>query len=198
MAEEDRAAAAYIASRRINLGDLELYEPKLCRILPRAEAYAFPRWWPSSWASMYRWAVLAYEPNGEVGSIHARAVKDAGDGPKTRWPKDAAARGLLFANHRALAVLRGQATDAEAVLVTEGLSDTVIAATFYASERRRFAILGVTSGAAEAFAAVKWPKGLRCIVATDSDNAGEKYANEIRHALPGSVKVERMRWRVNE
>ncbi len=188
----DAAAAAYVAGRGVSLGDLALFEPALCRILPSAGS--FPSWWPASWAARWRWAVLAYEPNGEIGSIHARAVVDGGDGePKTRWPKGAAAGGLLFANGRGLALLRGEASGAESVLVTEGLSDTVRAAVHFAQTGRRIAVLGVTSGAAAAFRAVQWPAGVPCLVATDADAAGEKYAREINEALPPSVKVGRVR-----
>jgi len=190
-AAEDRAAVAYIASRGINLGDLELYEPELCRVLPRAESYAFPKWWPNRWANVYRWSVLAYEPNGEVGSIHARAIGDAD--PRTRWPQGVAAGRLLFANRRGLTVLCGEATDATAVLITEGLSDTVAAAVRHARRGDRFAILGMTEGASSAFNAIRWPVGLECIVATDDDAKGDAYERKVRTALPASVRMTRVR-----
>lgn len=189
----DALTASYVAGRGINVGDLELFEPELCRVLPAPGAYAFPKWWPAAWANVWRWAVLAYEPNGDVGSIHARAVVDPGDGPRTRWPYKMGAAGMFFANARGVALLRGERSDAEAVLVTEGLSDTVSASVFYAADGRRFAVLGVTSGAAEQFKAIRWPMGLECLVATDADKEGDRYAVKVREALPRSVVVKRLR-----
>ena len=187
----DASAAAYIASRGINLGDLALFEPDLCRILPAPGTYPFPAWWLRKWTQLWRWAVLAYEPDGTPASIQARRIDGSND-EKTHWPFGPNSRGLLFANARGLALLRGVPGDTEAVLVTEGLSDTVIASTFYPVEGRRFAVLGVVQGGAQAFATVRWPEGLECRVATDPDKDGEKYAREVRAALPRSVVVKRI------
>lgn len=188
----DREAARYIASRGVNLGDLALFEPEMCRILPRADQYAFPAWWPSAWAATWRWAVRAFEPDGTPASIHGRAVAETGDQPKTRWPWKASSTGLLFANARGVAFLRG-GFDAGAVFITEGLTDTVMAAVFFGVEGRRFAVLGVTSGAAKALVAVRWPTGIECLVATDMDEQGEKYAREVREAVPPEITVKRVR-----
>lgn len=186
---EDREAAAYVAGRGLNLGDLALWEPDLCRILPGSDTFAFPTWWPEAWASCWRWAVLAYEPNGEVGSIHARAIGDAK--PKTRWPKGCAAGGLMFANARGAAFLRGDASAVDSMQVVEGLSDFVSASLWVHRTGRCRAVLGVTSGAAKALEHVRWPEHVTCYVGTDNDKDGDRYAAEVRAALSARVTVKR-------
>lgn len=192
-----REAAAYVASRHVNLGDLDLFEPELCRILPAPGAYAFPAWWPSRWAALWRWAVLAYEPDGTVGSIHARAVGASGEAPKTRWPKGCDAGGLLFADSRGVALLRGQVADVDSVTVTEGLTDFVAASLWaHRTGLNRRAVLGIASGGARAFERVRWPEGMTFYVATDPDKQGERYAAKVRAGLPAQAKVRR--WRFSE
>lgn len=193
--KSDREAARYIASRGINLGDLALFEPEMCRILPRADQHAFPAWWPAwrpKWR-LHRWAVRAYETDGTAASIHARAVVRELPDPTKRWPEGVGSGGLLFANRRGAALLRGEAGDTAAVFIAEGLTDTVSASIFWAVEARRFAVLGYVSGSKSALAGVRWPVGLDVFVATDADSKGDDYACEVRAALPAEVVMKRVR-----
>jgi len=77
----------------------------VARVLPDPKGYRWPTWWPGwrdTWAP-YRLTVRAYEPDGTLAGLHARAVlpledmrpldltRTKSDGteepsPKTRWP----------------------------------------------------------------------------------------------------------------
>lgn len=162
----------------------------LARALPLD--LSLPSWWPAAWAATWRLVVPAFEADGRIASIHARAIDPAAT-PKTLWPKDHEAGGLLFADPRGAALLRGETQELTGVLVTEGLTKTMAAALWAHQHGKPLAALGFTSGGARAFAEMRWPAGLPCYIATDSDTAGEKYAAEVREALPRSVRCLRLR-----
>lgn len=184
----------YLAAR--NLPSYALSSLDMVRILP-AE-YPWPAWW--LWGNHRRWtvAVLGYEADGTPASLHARAVDFPGwplpeGAPKTIWPKGYESRGLLFADRRGLALLRGEGEPLAGVLLAEGLTDTLALALYAARKSEAFAVLGLAAGGASALARVVWPEGLTAFVCTDSDEAGERYADEAAAALPASVSVLRVR-----
>lgn len=189
-AEWTGEARCYLASRRLDVSTLERLD--VARLLPPATRCAFPAWWPSSWAQTWRLVAPAYEPNGDLASLHARAVGDAD--PKTRWPAKCAASGLLFADARGLALLRGDRLELEGALVAEGLTDFWAWCLWAYFQAKRFAVFGVAAGGARAFAQVRWPSGLPCYVAMDNDRTGDKYAQQVREALPATVEVRRVRF----
>ena len=162
---------------------------KVVRALPLE--HDFPAWWPATWAQSWRLAVLAFEADGRIGSIHARAIDE--QTPKTRWPRNCEASGLFFATLLGRALLRAQKPHVEGVVLVEGLTDFIAAA--LAMEGRPWAVLGATSGSFPALAKLAWPEGVRAVVATDQDPAGERYFREIRAALP---HVDVRRWRPPE
>lgn len=188
----DLAASGFLAQRRFF--PLHVAGLDVARLLPLPEAFPYPAWWPARWVRTWRLAVPAYEPNGTLASLHARAVAPvSGDDPKTRWPKDCDAGGLLMADAAGLALLRGEST-AEAAIVAEGLTDLIAFSLWSTRTGRGWPVLAVTSGGARAFADVRWPAGAVCYVATDNDAQGDKYAAEVRAALPAAVKVRRVRF----
>jgi len=156
----------------------------------------WPSWWRPSW-SAYSLIAPAFEPNGQLASIHGRAAADVGDDPKTRWPAGHTAGGLLFADVAGRAVLKGTPMLLlHGVLIVEGMTDT-IAASIWAARRvcrrgERVAVLGITSGATAALASVDF-RGRPVYVATDPDGAGERYAEEIAKSLPAGVRLKRVR-----
>jgi len=164
----------------------------IARVLPRT--FAWPSWWPSSWASTYRVAVLGYEPDGTPASIHARAVQAVDPDQRQRWPRGCSAKGLLLADCRGVDVLRGAPPrDLGGIAICEGLTDTVTMALAFADAGKQWAVLGVTSTTGtDALARVQWP-AVPVVVATDPDPAGDRYAQEIRVALPSSLDVRRWR-----
>jgi hypothetical protein len=199
LTESDLAAAWMLARRRWYAPALAALD--LVRLLPLpSEFSAWPSWWPSTWADCWRLAALAYEPDGTPASIHARAVyPDAS--PKDRWPlggeRYSVARGLFFADAGALSVLRGAPPrDLEAIVLCEGITDWIATSLAVADEGAPMAVLGGASGSWPALARVKWPQGCPAIVAVDADAAGEKYAAQIRAALPRTVEIRR--WRADD
>ena len=151
--------------------------------------------------------VKAYDARGEWRSVHGRALrKDAH--VKNKWPKNKSAAGLFFADDPGLAVLQGKRKRKRRpgiIMVTEGLTDTVSEAARSARRRREgrdpiswargwdHAVIGINSGSVKHLTAVAWPiENVRYIIATDHDEAGSKYADQIRAALPAGAQVMRL------
>lgn len=189
------AAWALLRAKGSEPGDVAAFD--LARLLPPPGAFPHPRWWPESWATEWCIAVPAYEPDGTLASIHARAAHADAE-PKTRWPLGCGAAGLLFAGEHGRAFLRGDEElrrELSGVLIVEGLTDFLRASLWALEMRSRstcLAVLGVAAGGAQAFAHVRWPAGLPCIVATDADRAGDTYAAAVQSALQSKALVERM------
>ena len=188
----DMALAVFLSRRRLWAPTVASLD--LARALP--EDYAWPGWWPRSWAQTWRLVVPAYEVDGTLAAIHARAVTPDAE-PRQRWPYCSpfgySCAGLLLADPRGRALLRGEATDLQGVVVCEGVTDMIAAACELANAGRPLAVLSVTSGSASALARVPWPKGLPVTIATDPDKAGDGYAEKLRAAIPIAVDVRRWR-----
>lgn len=193
---ESTRADAFLARRQLPRPELGALD--VARVLPRGAEHRFPGWWPASWASTWALAVQAFEPDGSPASIHARAIRDVGDGPKTRWPKDHQAKGLLFADATGRALLGGESIERlRAVLLLEGLTDFLRGCLWAArrmTQGERFAVLGIAAGGVSALAAVRWPAGSTLLIATDHDKAGEEYAEKILAAVGDRVIACRLRW----
>lgn len=141
----------------------------------------WPHWWP--WGSA-PWAVVvpAVDGDGVVRSLHARSIV-ADTCPKTRWPRDRRATGLLFADpDRARPMLRGDAVTVRGIVIAEGITDYIAACTA-AQGLEGIGVLGATSGGFAALADAL-PLGVPCWIATDADGAGERYATELRQRGP--------------
>jgi hypothetical protein len=150
-------------------------------------------WFP--WSNLPYGHVLCFDEKGRVVSLHARALvsdEELDGRPKTRFPKGYSASGLLLADKSGVSFLRGGNTPA--VVFTEGLTSTVAASSFLRrSGRWNWAVIGVTSGSASAVKAIKYPPLISAYVWTDVDNAGEKYAERIREAVPAHVNLMRVK-----
>jgi hypothetical protein len=190
--EDDMNVCRFFARRR-------LWPPTIaalgcCRVLP-LEFPPLP-WWPASWARAWRLAVLAFESDGTPAALHARAVTDAT--PKSRWPYGGRDRAyafsrLLFADAGGQALLRGERPPrCEAVVLVEGITDFLAAAAAFLESGAPYAVLGATAGGFGALSDVRLPPDLPVVIATDHDGAGERYATEIRGALP-RAKIHRWR-----
>ncbi len=163
----------------------------LVRVTPLPDTFLWPTWWPKAWTNAYRVVMRAYSPRGEFVSIHGRSVVPDLT-PKSRWPKGYAA-GHLFADARGVALLRGDAGDTSKAIIVEGMTDLIALTLAVFDAKRTDAILGITSGSTKALGLVKWPPGIPVVILTDQDEAGEKYATEIRAAIPRGVDVRRAR-----
>ena len=186
----------------------------LARWSPPTGQRRAPRWWGARWPETHRLVVRAWEADGTLGSLHARAIVDlppngTRKAPKTRWPRhpdyprasyDAAE--LLFACPLGQRLLRGESVpNLAAVLVCEGLTDWLAsAAVFHESmewmdrdtggDYPRIAVFGAAAGGFNALRKVRWPEGdYEVWCGTDLDVAGTRYALQIAEAVaPRPIK----------
>lgn len=188
----DSDAGRYLSARGFDVARLPWLE-----LVREAPPYAAPLdWWPSAW--LRRWPLMfpAYDAKGELVSLHGRAL--ANIEPKTRWPYRCSASGLLFADIMGVTFLRqcsrGASVDGlDAVVVAEGATDTLKLSEVVDGGECAFAVLGYVAGSKQAFAGIDWPVHAPCLVATDDDAAGDRYAAEVRRALHWRTSVFRVR-----
>lgn len=182
----DLAVSEFIAHRG--------YDPEVlsalgvCRVLPEPERFPWPSWWPREWAHRWRLAVPAFEVDGAVGSLQARSCVIGKSTPKTLWPKGYDAGRLFMANRSGLRMLRRRANPmTQGVLITEGLTSFLSAASADHVEGLQLAILSGTSGSFRALSDVFIPTHLKVYVGCDlgdKDATGDKYFSKIVEALP--------------
>jgi ribosomal protein L37AE/L43A len=161
----------FMAARRL------VPSPDLARFTPPT-ADGWPEWWPPGRAKVWRLVTRGWAPtDGGMAAVnlHGRAVVDPpefdGRKIKTLWAKGLSSEGVVMWNLR-------DVSDARLVLVTEGLTDW-LAASCWADERPGVVVFGMTSGGAAAFARIHIPTTADLIIATDDDDAGDKYASDI-------------------
>ena len=187
--EPEGAVAAFLRGRGYPPGEVAALG--VVRLLPLR--YPWPAWWPYPPAT-WRLVVRAHEADGELASLHARAVVDGAAG-KTRWPRGYQAGELLLADQEGLLLLRGEGRPDTRVLVVEGLTGLVWATLMLRRIGLDLPVLAGTAGSWPALARVSWPQGAVVFAATDDDDTGERYAAEIRRAVPRNIPVRR--WRFN-
>ena len=156
--------------------------------------------------------VKGYDAAGEWRSIHGRAL-DPRQGTKTLWPKGYHSKGLFFADKAGLEILQGKTgrgDNRRVIILTEGLTDSVNLACWYARRQEegrpiiktlpgaKIAVIGIHNGSSRHFGAVRWPKRAKYIIATDQDDAGDRYAKDIIEALPRSAQWSRATPRMDE
>lgn len=110
---------------------------------------------------------------------------------KTLWPAGHSAERLLFADAGGVAVMRGEPSAPRLTLVVEGVTDLLRAA--MVAPLVPCAVIGFTSGGAEALGDVAWRQDAVIAVATDSDKAGDAYAEKAADAV-APRRVVRVRW----
>jgi len=171
----------------------ELDELGIVRMLPLR--HQFPPWWPYP-PHKWRLVVRAFEATaGELASLHARAVVDVNH--KTMWPKGYQAGGLFMPNQEGLQLLRGEEVLDTRVLVVEGLTGLLWTSLVLQRKGLHVPVLAGTEGSWRALSRVQWPSGTVVFAATDDDDddgKGDKYAAEIRRAVPRNIPVRRWRW----
>jgi len=185
---EDDQVAAFLRGRGYDPDLVD--ELRIARATPRS--HDWPSWWPATWSRTWRLVTRAWEPNGRLASLHARAVVPTDRG-KTRWPKGCSAASLLFVDQHGLDLLRRRGQPGGRVIVGEGLTGLVNAALLCADEDPPIPILNATSGGFPALREVSWPSGSSVYVYTDDDDPGERYADQARTAIPAYVPVRRVR-----
>jgi hypothetical protein len=194
-------------------------------VADRGLAFALPdgvtlpgwaRWRGRPWDALgHRLIVPLVDATGNVRSVLARRVEE-GESPKTLFPAGHVRPGLLMACPLARLVLSAGAlpewwaADAPRlrVNVTEGDSDFLTAAVGPAKGVRwgdadlyAPATLGIESGSWTSELAARLPVGTHVVIATDNDDAGDRYAATIASALAPLVCSGRLRlgrWRARQ
>jgi hypothetical protein len=183
----DMDVAKFLSERRWSPMDLAALD--LARLTPHPDTYTWPDWWPKGRAGLWRLVVRAYTPEGIPASLHGRAIKpvpkkDNGKDkfPKVLWPKDKSASGLVMADAQGLQMLRREDRP-RVILVCEGITDMISASLYKGRFGKKVAILSCTSGAFRGLSRVYWPRWVPTYAASDGDDKGDKYADEITTAL---------------
>ena len=173
---DDAQVSEYLRSRAI--------PPAIVQHLDLARATPNPPiptpFWPRGRFNTYRLITRGYSSAG-LANLHARAVvtppvltdKDTGEKVQLAaklWAKGIPSAGVVMWN-------RVRPSAAARVIVTEGLTDFLTAATQVPDA----AVYGATSGS---FAAFRLPH-VPIYDATDPDAAGDAYAQTLRRTLPG-------------
>ncbi len=186
---EDDEVAAYLTGRAVDpelvaADGLALAIPAGSRLLGRTWGYK-----GRSWAETgHRLLLPVRDVLGDVRSVRAWRVTD-GESPKRLPPAGYKASGLVLASPMAVAILSGR-RPAERVLIVEGESDFLVAATWRLS--RPTAVIGVQSGSWTPAFGARFRPGTEVLIWTDRDRAGDGYADEITRSLaPRGCRIGR-------
>jgi hypothetical protein len=183
--DEDRAAWLYLAER----GLAAAYCHKGVGVLHEAMEADLPAA-VRSWARRgYRVVVPLFDQRGELVSVQARHI--AGRNPKTIFPCGPLPDGAVFANRAGVALLRGEWSGERAVIVGEGLTDSL--ALSLSTELPVLCVPGV-GGAPRIFGL--WCFDLDVALALDCDPASEQKIPEASRAAfaAGAARVLRVTW----
>jgi hypothetical protein len=190
----DAEAVAWFASRGLDVGAVE--DRCHVRVLPKG--IVAPRW-AASWASRgYRLLLPLYDEHGVFRSLRARAIV-LGAKPKALAPTGHEVCGLALACPFARTILRtatmpdwwpeGLPLD---VIVTEGEPDFMTWRSLFSdADETAPAVLGVVAGSWSDALGKRIPPGVRVVIRTHADAAGDIYAARIASALPDGVEILR-------
>jgi hypothetical protein len=177
----DPEAQKYLRGRGYSLEVLGTMD--VCRILPRPNSHAWPKWWHKGRSYSYRAVTLGFSTkDGRARGLHGRSVTTRSVA-KTRW-HDGTAKGLVFANPAARVHLAKRQTDCDTVVVVEGVTDFWTACQSCYSAGMPWLVFGCTSGTFVALGEAGLPQDLPVLVCTDPDKVGKRYAQEVANALP--------------
>lgn len=199
-AADDSDVSAWLLRRRMDADDVSRRD--LCRALELGAACppwaAMGRPWSDS---SYRAIFPLFGATGEIESVRARWIDPCDPpGPKAAAPKGPEVRGLVLADWRGAALLRGERWAVEAalangVVIAEGEPQFMKWGTFWPmGDRSAWAILGVFAGS---WGADSWdlasriPTGTTVAIRTDRDPAGAKYGDAIEATLKHRCVIAR-------
>jgi hypothetical protein len=144
----------------------------------------------ASWPGRgYRVVAPLYGADGELHNVQARNI--TGATPKTRVPKGSQIKSTVFASDTGLSLLRGEVTEAEAVVLAEGLTD-YLALVAHAP----CPVLSAPGAGMAASSIGPWAAGRTLFIATDADHAGEDAAEAAAETArrQGARRVVRIDW----
>ncbi len=183
----------------------ELARRDLVRFLPASATPATCRIEGQSWGDAgYQVLLPVYDVSGIVTTARARQIDDAPiPDAKEILPRGQRGVGLVFADESGVALLRGDTEAITEVWIVEGGPNFLtIAAPAWALEAGRLvgpvpprpgrAILGIFSGSWTAEHARRIPVGVRVVIVTDPDAAGDAYARRVSATLWQHHEVVRL------
>jgi hypothetical protein len=198
--DQDPEAMAYARHRGIDVG--RAVDRNLVRVLPAGAAVP-P--WATSWGRRgYRLIAPVHDVRGVMRSVLGRSVALTPPIPKSVAPTGYARSGLIMGDGLGKWLLaNGECpgflpADERRVLICEGEVDWAIACSTWAEgDAAAPATLGIVSGSWTPAIAGRIPDGFTVAIATDSDPAGDRYADEIVQTFAGrNVVLERVRFDV--
>ena len=192
---DDARATAYLAGRGIN--PMLATSLGLCRVLvPETHDTHLPGWarYRGSHAVSRAWTrtghrllVPAYDRHGEMRSLRAWQVDGQSDVPKRVPPAGQRADQLILANVAGVSLLQGQPRRSS-VTIVEGEPDLLARSIASPGE----AVLGLLSGSWHKGFAERIRYGMRVIIRTHLDDAGELYAKAVIESLNGRAEILRL------
>lgn len=188
----DRDAEAWLC-RRAGAELEQVAATELVRMVPPTRGRPHLDWMP--YGDAWRCAWPLYDGAGVMRSLllrtHVQTVMESKGKERPVMGYDR--RGLLIADARAVAMMRGEATP-EAVYIVEGPTAALRMSVQIGIAGMDAAVLGIYSGSPAALADVRWPR--RCVIAvgTDDDEAGHRYYRQVRTALPADAHVHAASW----
>jgi hypothetical protein len=203
---EDAEVSAYLRSRSVD--PVEVDDRRLAMALPiDAPLPSWARFGSLTWTKIgNRLLVPLVNGKGEIRSIVARRIID-GETPKALPPKGFGKAGLVWACPFARTLLRegmpswwGPDAPPLRIFIVEGDSDFLTAATG-ASHGIRWsdadeyapAIIGITSGAWTDQIGARIPDGAELVIATDADDAGNKFVDGIMRTVSARIAAGTLR-----
>jgi len=189
-----RRTRDWLASRGINA---EAIGPELARALPRylaEEAEPLPEW-AGPWRRRHALLIPLRDVRGNMVSLKARDVTGEAR-VKELNPKGFTSTGLVYANDVAARMLAGLPSlkPGAALAIAEGGPDFLATCAEVAGfdDLAPWAVIGIPgSGSWSSELAARIPDGLRVVVATDHDEAGNDYAREVTRDLAARCDVRR-------
>ena len=179
--EENHSVFKFLRSRNLHL--VSLSQTGIARVTPDRNAYRWPKWWPGGRSMKWRLIVPAFDSKGQFRSIHARAISETNNAPKTLWPSGFQAAGLFMPNRFAVKMMRSEKQDIDGLMFVEGITDFIKASTEAQREGLKLAILGGTSGSFSSVSKLSIPEGIKIYIGTDPDAKGDTYATTIQTQL---------------
>lgn len=200
----DDEAAAYLAGRAIDPARVD--EQHLARVLPpRARLPRWARHWHRPDGLFYRLVFPVYSATGGLEALRARPLVQLEDGArKALAALDTDVGGLLLADALGRRLLLGDLEAVELVRrtglwIAEGEADFLTLATEWSDGADDApAVFGLVAGAWTPELAARVPDGARVVLATDTDEPGDKYAKDITRTLADRMRDGRVtvkRWR---
>lgn len=204
---DDAEVAAWLAGRGLDAG--QLADRDLARALPQGLT-ALPRWATCRacpWTEGWRLLLPLHDAAGKLASVRARLIRKPG---AASTPKSSAAAagpgssaGLVMADRLGRQVLNWGHADRWCsggrlhIFVAEGEPDYLALACLWSdADDETPAVLGIVAGAWTPAIAARIPDDTIVTIATDPDDAGDRYARDVAATLADRCDVRR--WRARE